>query len=158
VIAAAHSQQNTRVMCKAVRESINQSSRQANSEVTANNLRITHNARDLIQTPRRHFGIDMDKPKNVTTRDARAGIHLHATIALAPHKLITKTGGEPICTIGASTVRNNNLSFGRSLAEMLKTWPYQRRLIKDRNNDREPRSNAFLRTPKAFGVTRSHLS
>ena len=89
-------------------------------------------------------------------RNAGAGIHLNGTTAIALDKLITKTGGEPICTIGASTVRNNNLSFGRSLAEMLKTWPYQRRLIKDRNNDREPRSNAFLRTPKAFGVTRSH--
>jgi len=36
----------------------------------------------------------MDKPKNVTTRDARARIHLHGAIALAPDKLITKSGGK----------------------------------------------------------------
>jgi hypothetical protein len=50
MIAAAYSQQNACVMSKAVREPINQALRQANSEVTANDLRIIHDARNLIQT------------------------------------------------------------------------------------------------------------
>ena len=99
MIAAAHSQQNTHVMCKAVRQSVHEASRQANPKVTAHNLRLVHNARDLIQTARRHFGIDMDKPKNVTTCDAHAGIHLLTTIALAPDELIAKSGGKLRCTV-----------------------------------------------------------
>lgn len=50
VIAASHSQQNSCVMSKAVRESINQASGQANPEVTANQLRMSHDIRNLIQT------------------------------------------------------------------------------------------------------------
>jgi hypothetical protein len=50
VIAASHSQQNSCVMSKAVRESIDHASRQANPEVTANQLRMSHDIRNLIQT------------------------------------------------------------------------------------------------------------
>ena len=131
-------------MSKAVRESINQASRQANSEVTANDIRIIHDAPDLIQTLEWQFRIDMDKPKDLPARGARAGIHLPATTAIALDKPITKSGGEPICAIGASAVRDDNLRFRRSLAEMLKKWSYQRRLVQYRDNDRELRPNAFL--------------
>jgi hypothetical protein len=120
VIAAAHSQQNSCVMSKTVRESINQASRQANSEVTANDIRIIHDARDLIQTLQWQSSIDMDKPKDVSVRSVRAGIHLPGTTAIARHKLIAKSGSEPICTIGASAVCNDDLRVRRSLAQMLK--------------------------------------
>jgi hypothetical protein len=122
-------------MGKAVRESINQASRQANSEVTANDIRIIHDARDLIQALEWEFRIDMDKPKDLPARGARAGIHLPGTTAIALNKLITKSGSEPICAIGASTVCDNDLSPGRSLAQMLKKWSYQRRFVEYRNND-----------------------
>jgi hypothetical protein len=144
VIAAAHSQQNTCVMSKAVRESINHASREANSEVAANDIRIIHDAPDLIQALQWQFGVDMDKPKNLPARGARAGIHLPATTAIALDKLITKSGSEPICAIGASPVCNNDLRVRRSLAQMLKKRSYQRRLIEYRNNDRDLRSNTFL--------------
>ncbi len=130
VIAAAYSQQNACVMSKAVRESINQASRQVNSEVATNDIRIIHDARDLIQTLEWQFRIDMDKPKDLPARGARAGIHLSATTAIALDKLITKSGSEPICAIGASAVCNNDLRFRRSLAKMLKKGPYQRASLK----------------------------
>jgi len=143
VIAAAYSQQNACVMSEAVRESINQALRQANSEVAANDIRIIHDARDLTQTLQGQSGIDMDKPKDLPARGARAGIHLPATTAIALDKLITKSGGEPVCAIGASAVCNNNLRFRRSLAQVLKEWSYQRRLIEYRDDDRELHSNDF---------------
>ncbi|HEY8649976.1 MAG TPA: hypothetical protein VIL70_03585, partial [Chthoniobacterales bacterium] len=64
---------------------------------------------------------------------------------------------EPICAIGASAVRDNNLSSGRSLSEVLKKCSYQRRLVEYRNNDRELRSNAFLQIAWQMAITRSHL-
>ena len=143
VIAAAHSQQNSCVMSKTVREPINQASRQANSEVAANDIRIIHDARDLIQTLQWQSSIDMDKPKDVSVRSARAGIHLPGTTAIALDNLITKSGSKPICAIGASTVCDNDLSFRRSLAQMLKERSYQRRLIEYRDDDRELHSNDF---------------
>jgi hypothetical protein len=130
-------------MSKAVRESIYQASRQADPKVTANDIRIIHDARDLIQTLRWKLAIDMDKPEDLAARGARANIHLPGTTAIARDKLITKSGSEPICAIGASAVCNNNLRFRRSLAQVLKEWSYQRRLIEYRNNDRELHSNDF---------------
>jgi hypothetical protein len=157
VIAASHSQQNACVMRKAIRESINQPLRQANPEVTANHLRVIQYAPDLIQTSQWQFSIDMDKPKDVTAGSARPGIHLYGPIGFASNKLIAKARGEVDRAIGTSAVRDNNLSFGRALAQMLKKWPYQQRLIKDRNNDRELRSNAFFRIACQMAITRSHL-
>jgi hypothetical protein len=89
------------------------------------------------------LAIDMDKPKDLPARAARAGIHLPGTTASALDKLITKSGSEPIGAIGAAAVCNNNLRFRRSLAQMLKKRSYQRRLIEYRNNDGELHSNDF---------------
>lgn len=144
VIAAAHSQQDACVMSEAVRESINQALRQANPEVTANDSRIIHDARNLIQTSLWDFSIDMHEPKQVAASGACAGVHLPGTTAIARDKLITKAESKPICAIGASAVCNNNLRFRRSLAQVLKEWSYQRRFVKNRDNDRQLRSNAFL--------------
>ena len=124
VIAASHSQQNACVMRKAIREPINQPLRQANPKETANDIRVIHYALDLIQTSQWQFSVDMDEPKNVTARSARTGIHLYGPIGLASNKLIAKARGEVDRAIGTSAVRDNNLSFGRSLAQMLKKWPY----------------------------------
>jgi hypothetical protein len=131
-------------MSKAVRESINRPSRQANSEVTANDIRIFHDAPDLIQTLQWQSRIDMDKPKDLPARGARTGIHLPPTTATALDKLITKSSSEPICAIRASAVCNNNLRFRRPLAQVLKKRSDQRRLVKNRNDDRDLRSDALL--------------
>jgi hypothetical protein len=143
-------------MRKAIRESINQPLGQANPEKTADDTRVIHYALDLIQTSQWHFSIDMDEPKDVTARSAGTGIHLYGPIGLASNKLIAKARGEVDRAVGTAAVRDNNLSFGRSLA--LKKWAYQQRLIKDRNNDRELRSHAFLRIACQMAITRSHLS
>ena len=111
-------------MGKAVREPINQSSRQANPEVTANDIRVIHYPPDLIQTSQWQFRIDMDKPKDVTARSTRTGIHLYGPIGFASNKVITKARGEVDRAIGTSAIRDNNPSFGRSLTQMLKKWPY----------------------------------
>jgi len=120
MIAASHSQKNAGVMSKAVRESINQASRQANSEVTANDLRVIQDARNLIQTSLRDFSVHMHEPKHVAAGSTCAGIHLHGSIGLASNKLIAKACGEINRAIAASTVSDNNLSSGRSLVQMLK--------------------------------------
>jgi hypothetical protein len=145
VIAAAHSQQDARVMSETVCESINQAWWQANSEVTANDIRIIHDACDFIQALQRQFRIDVDKPKDLPARGPRANIHLPGTTAIARDKLITKSGSELICAIGTSSICNNNLCVRRSLAQMLKKWSYQQRLVEYRDDDRDPGPNAFLR-------------
>src|SRR5215813_3292253 len=68
MIAASHSEQHTCVMCEVVRQPIDQVSRQANPKVAAGNIRIGHDARDLIQTLRWHFDICVDKPKDISVR------------------------------------------------------------------------------------------
>jgi len=120
VIAASHSQKSAGVMSKAVRKSINQASRQANSEVTANDLWVIHDALNLIQTSLRDFSIYVHEPKDVAASSARAGIHLHGPIGFASNKLIAKARGEINRVIAASAVSDNNLSSRRSLAQMLK--------------------------------------
>jgi hypothetical protein len=135
VVAASHSQQNSGVMRKTVRQPINVGSRQAYPEITASDPRIIHEALDLSQTSVRDFGIDMDKPKDVTVRGTSANIHFYRSIALAYDNLIAKAGREISRAIGASAVGDNNLRFWRSVTQVLKKWAYEWRLIKNRHND-----------------------
>jgi hypothetical protein len=122
---------------KAVRQSIDEASRQANPEVATDNIRVMQYARNFIQTSPRDFGIHMDKPKNFAVRSTRPRIHLYGPTRCALNKLIAKGRGESSCAIGASAVRDDNLGFGRSLAQMREKSPYQLRLVEHRNNDRE---------------------
>jgi hypothetical protein len=135
VIAASHSKQDPCIMSKAVRESINQASWEANSEVTANEIRIIHDVRNLVQTSLWNFSVDMYEPKQVAASRAGAGVHLPGTTATALHQPITKSGGEPSSAIGATPVCNYDLRFRRSLAKVLKKRPYRGRFVKDRNDD-----------------------
>jgi hypothetical protein len=144
VIAASDSQQNACVMSKAIRQSIDRASGEADPEVTANDIRISQDMRNLVQTSQWDFSINMQEPKHTAAGGARAGIHLPGTTAPALNEPIAKSSSESICAIGASAVRDNNLGFWRSLAEMLKKWSHQRRLVEYRHNDRDLRPNAFL--------------
>jgi len=125
VVAASHSQQNSRVMRKTVRQPINSAWRQAYPEITASDLRIIHEALDLSQTSVRDFGINMDKPKDVTVRGTRANIHLYCSIAFAYDNLIAKAARKISRVIGASAVGDNNLRFWRSVTQVLKKWAYE---------------------------------
>ena len=125
VVATPHSQQDPGVVRKTVRQSINSSLRQANSKITASDIRIIQYARDFIQASVRHFGIDMHEPKDVTVRGTSARVHLDRSIALAYDNLIAKAGREISRVIGASAVGDNNFRFWRSVTQMLKKWAYE---------------------------------
>src|ERR1700745_3511029 len=99
----------------------------------------------------------MGEPKNLTARSACTGIHLYGPIRFASNKLIAKARGEVDRAIGTSAVRDNDLSFGGSLAQMRKKRAEQKGPIKEQNNDRELRSNTFLRIVCQMAITRSHL-
>src|SRR5712664_1509585 len=79
-------------------------------------------------------------------RGVRPAIHLVGTAALALNKSIAKVGSELSGAIGASTIGNDNFSSRRSLAQMREKSPYQRCLIKNRNNDRKLHSNRFFKS------------
>jgi hypothetical protein len=157
VIAASDSQQNTCVMSKAIRQSIDQGSGEADPEVTANDNWIIHDAPDLIQTLQWQFGINMNKPKDLPARGTRADIHLPTTPASALNEPIAKSSSELKRAIGASPVHDNNLGFWRSLAEMLKKWSYQPRLVDYRDNDRDLCQDALLKIGCRRAITRSCL-
>jgi hypothetical protein len=135
MVAASHSQQNPGVMPKSVGQPINRAWWQANSKITASDVRIIQYARDFIQTPMRNFGIDMHEPEHFATRSTSTHVHLHGPIGFASDELIAKAHTEISCVIGASAVGDNNLRFWRSDAQMLKKWAYEWRLIKDWHND-----------------------
>ena len=65
MVPTPHSQHDPGIMRKAVRQSINEASRQTNSEKTSRDLWVIHDLLDLVQTSPRNFSIDMDKPKDV---------------------------------------------------------------------------------------------
>ena len=79
-------------------------------------------------------------------RGVRPAIHLVGTAALALNKSIAKVGSELSGAIGASTIGNDNFSSRRSLAQMREKSPYQRCLIKNRNNYRKLHSNRFFKS------------
>jgi hypothetical protein len=137
MIAAAHSEQHACVMRETVRQPINQASRQTNPKVAPDNIRIVHDARDLIQTLQWHFDICVDKPKDLPVRGVCPGIHLRSPTPLALNKPIAKARSEISGAIGTFAIGDNNFGSGRSFAQMHEKWPYQQYFIKDRNNDRK---------------------
>jgi len=125
MVATPHSQQDPGVMRKSVGQPINRASREANSKITASDVRIIQYTRDFIQTPMRNFGIDMHEPEHFATRSTCAHVHLHGPIGFTPDELIAKAHTEISCVIGAFAVGDNNLRFWRSVAQMLKKWAYE---------------------------------
>src|SRR5205809_1778745 len=104
----------------------------------------------------------MHKPKHITACDPRPGVHLHGTTALAVDQLIVKTRCKVNRAVGASTVCHNNLSTGRSRAQVPKKWSYQRRLVENWNNDRNVRETGGPAampngTSNCHGIVRSHF-
>jgi hypothetical protein len=85
----------------------------------------------------------VNEPKDLPVRGVRPTIHLVGTAALTLNKSIAKVGSEFSGAIGASTVGDDNFGSRRSLAQMREKSPYQRRLIKNRNNNRNLHSSAF---------------
>jgi hypothetical protein len=147
VIPTPHSEQDTCVMRKAIGQSINWVWRQTNTEKAADGSWVIQHSGNFIQTFLRYFCIDVHEPKYVAPRAACAQIHLHGPMGLARHKLIARVPGKLRRSIGASPIRDNNFSFRRSLAQMSQKRAYQRRFIKNRNDNRELHWNVL---PKCF--------
>ena len=134
-------------MRKAVRQPVNNISRQADAKVTATDSSIPDYAANLIQASRWHFGVCMQEPENIAARHAGASVHLHRTAAFAaPNKLIAKPRSKLVRAVGACTIDHNDFRSSRSLAQMLEKGAYQRRLIKNWNDDRELHSDRFFKS------------
>ncbi len=79
-------------------------------------------------------------------RGIRPAIHLVGTAALALNKSIAKVGSALSGAICASAIGDDNFGSRRSLAQMREKSPYQRRLIKNRYNNRNLHSNRFFKS------------
>jgi hypothetical protein len=88
-------------------------------------------------------------------RGARTGVHLYRATGLAYDKLIAKALREISRAIGASALGDDNFSASRSLAQVSQEWSYQRRLVEDRNNDRDLHWNSFSNSPLKRGSSGS---
>jgi hypothetical protein len=76
VVATSHSQRNPCVVRKTIGQSVNQVLWQANSKEPASDYRVAHNARNLVQTTARNFGINVNKPKNVAVGSVCSSVEL----------------------------------------------------------------------------------
>jgi hypothetical protein len=139
MIAASHAEQKPRVMRKAVRQSVyGRRGRQADPKETATNFWIAHDTPNLIQRFQRNFGVCMQKPENISSCGAGSSIHLLRTAALAASdNLIAEASRQPIGAVRARAINDNNFRPTSSLAQIREKRAYRKRLIKDRNNDRD---------------------
>ena len=126
-------------MCKAVRQSVySRRGRQADPKETATDFWIAHYAPNLIQRFQRHFGVGVQKPENIAACGISSDVHLPRTAALAASdNLIAEALRQLIGAVSARAIDDNNFRPTGSLAQIREKWAYQRRLIKDRNNNRD---------------------
>jgi len=136
MITTSNPEQKSCIVGKAVGQSINDRFRQTDPEITARDCRLAHYRANLIQTVPWYFGVYVKEPQDVAACFANAGIHLNRPAAFAaPDELIAESCRELISTVGAFTVGHNDLGCGRPLPQMGEKRLYQRRLIKNRNNN-----------------------
>jgi hypothetical protein len=84
MVSAPHPKQKSRVMRKAVRQSVHSGCRrQADPKETATDFWIAHYAANLIQRFHRHFGVGMQKPENIAVCGISSDVHLPGAAALA---------------------------------------------------------------------------
>jgi len=126
-------------MRKAVRQSVyDRRGGQADPKETATDFWIAHYPPNLIQRFQRHFGVGMQKPQNIAACGIGSDVHLFRTAALAaPDNLIAKSLRQPVGAISARAIDDNNFRPTGSFAQVRKKRLYQRRLVKDRNNNRD---------------------
>ena len=139
MIAASHPEQEPCVMRKAVRQSVyGRRGRQADPKETATDFWIAHYPPNLIQRFQRHFGVGMQKPQNIAACGIGSDVHLFRTAALAASdNLIAEALRQLVGAVSARAIDDNNFRPTGSLAQIREKRAYQRRLIKDRNNNRD---------------------
>ena len=126
-------------MRKAVRQSVHgRRGRQADTKETATDFWIAHYPPNLSQRFQRHFGIGMQEPQDIAGGSSGSYVHLFRTAALAaPDNLIAEALRQLVGAVSARAIDDNNFRPVGSLAQIQEKPAYQRRLIKDRNNDRD---------------------
>ena len=124
-------------MRKAVRQPVDdRRGRQADPEETATDFWIAHYALNLIQRLERNFGVGMQKPQNIAAGGIGSDVHLFRTAALAaPDNLIAEALRQLVGAVSARAIDDNNFRPTGSLAQIREKRAYQRRLIKDRNDN-----------------------
>jgi hypothetical protein len=139
MIAASHPEQEPCVMRKAVRQSVyGRRGRQADPKETATDFWIAHYPPNLIQRFQRHFDVGMQKPQNIAAGGIGSDVHLFRTAApAAPDNLIAEALRQLVGAVSARAIDDNNFRPTGSLAQIREKRAYQRRLIKDRNNNRD---------------------
>jgi hypothetical protein len=139
MIAASHPEQEPCVMRKAIRQSVyGRRGRQADPKETATDFWIAHYPPNLSQRFQRHFGVGVQKPQNIAACGVGSGIHLFRTAALAaPDNLLAEALRQLVGAVSARAIDDNNFRPTGSLAQIREKRAYQRRLIKDRNNNRD---------------------
>jgi hypothetical protein len=105
-------------MRKAVRQSVDgRRGWEADPEETATDFWIAHYPRNLIQRLRRHFGVCVQKPKNIAACGVGSDIHLLRTAARAAlYNMIAETFRQSVGAVSARAVDDNNFRTSGSLA------------------------------------------
>ena len=124
-------------MRKAVRQSVyGRRSRQADPEETATDFWIAHYPPNLIQRFQRHFGVGVQKPQNIAACSIGSDVHLFRTTALAaPDNLIAEALRQLVGAVSARAIDDNNFRSTGSLAQIREKRAYQRRFIKNGNDN-----------------------
>jgi hypothetical protein len=137
MVAASHPEQKPRIMRKAVCQSVyGWRGWQPDPKETATDFWIGHHAANLIQRFQRHFGVCVQKPQNIAACGIGSGIHLFGTAALAaPDNLIAEPFRQPLGAVSARAIDDNNFSPTGSLAQVREKRAYQRRFIKNGNDN-----------------------
>ena len=82
--------------------------------------------------------ITRNEAENIAACRVGSGIHLFRPAALAaPDNLITEAMRQSVGAVGARAIDDNNFRPTGSLAQIREKRAYQRRFIKDRNNNRD---------------------
>ena len=137
VIAAAHSQHQSRVMAETVRQSVDGIfSRQSNAKKTADYLPILQCVLDFLRRSFWNFSIDMEKPEHVAASPSYPCVHLHAAIRAGLYDPIAKLGSSFGCSIRARPIDHDYLCFRRTFSKVGEEIADERGFIENRDNDR----------------------
>ena len=126
-------------MRKPVRQAIHsRRGRQTDPEEAATDFWIAHYAPNLIQRFQRNFGVCMHKPENIAVCGVGSDVHLFRTAALAgSDNLITQLLRQLIGGVSARAIDDNDFRPAGSPPQIREKGAYRRRLIKNRNNNRD---------------------
>ena len=130
MIAASHPEQKSRVMRKAIRQSVyNRRGRQTDPEETATDFLIAHYPLNFIQRVRRHFGVCVQKPQNITASYACPCVHLRSSSRLRVYNAIAQGHRQFRSAVAAAAVGDNDFRLRSSVAQMPEKRLDQRSLI-----------------------------